>query len=491
MNSKQIVIPLEDINKLKQIISEHKDSSIVIDIPSNERFAAIQSPEIIIGDNIEYFKTLQNENISFVYENKMFPIKQVLNDELFIQQIANEISSYDFSPLETHIAIYSIVINFKQYNLEQDGTSHHQSRSLYEYLNNNFFCCAGACNLMNNLHHRLNIPCTFLTHNPLKYEEGQNMTYDLETGVPIVMGHATNQVYIKDDKYKIDGYFTSDATTYKNRECALITNEYFRKLLMNDEELQKELPDYEIMSYVLLGKDPEMLKEIFSDEVEKQICLESLKQFDPILYELYKNIDPNNLEDLDKINAYIEQKIEPVPHKNLALLNASTVVKSKIYKNITNEDLQKLKTSYFLNCQKFKEDKLCSLFFAQELIQTNGMCTLSQIEEKYQMSNVDIMDKLIPYIWSDVEDYEYFGSYSPIGLIWQRRFSNSILDNKDVLEQEGFTFKFSYDGEKLLQIKFPKLELENKTINEIIEELNNQKQYFLKYYLELENEQKL
>ncbi len=125
MNSKQIVIPLEDINKLKQIISEHKDSSIIIDIPSNERFAAIQSPEIIIGDNIEYFKTLQNENISFVYENKMFPIKQVLNDELFIQQIANEISSYGFSPLETHIAIYSIVINFKQYNLEQDGTSHH------------------------------------------------------------------------------------------------------------------------------------------------------------------------------------------------------------------------------------------------------------------------------------------------------------------------------------------------------------------------------
>ncbi len=36
-----------------------------------------------------------------------------------------------------------------------------------------------------------------------------------------------------------------------------------------------------------------------------------------------------------------------------------------------------------------------------------------------------------------------------------------------------------------------KIDLENKTINEIIEELNNQKQYFLKYYLELENKQKL
>lgn len=116
--------------------------------------------ELVICDNIEFFEELakNNININFKYNtgNRKISLQEVLLDEHFLQTAVEDIKSKGFSPLEQLVAVYDIAKVFKEYRKEEESSGYlSESRSLYEYLNNEYMVCAGYADLIANLGHRL------------------------------------------------------------------------------------------------------------------------------------------------------------------------------------------------------------------------------------------------------------------------------------------------------------------------------------------------
>ena len=152
--------------------------------------------EFIIHDHLDFFEEMAKsenaENIKFRYSSgsSEFSLDKIIEDEKFIQTIANEIKEKQFSPLERMVAIYDMAQAIKPY-VDEGKTD--DSRTLHEYLNNNYMVCAGYANFIKNIGHMLGehysqISCNF--------------------GGP----HARNYVNLVDDKYEVNGFYGLDAT---------------------------------------------------------------------------------------------------------------------------------------------------------------------------------------------------------------------------------------------------------------------------------------
>ncbi len=125
-----------------------------------------------------------------------------------IKKQADEIKKLGLSPMETIMYVYDQVRN-RVYTFENEDESCFKSRDLSEVMFGDKIVCAGYANLFSGLFHYIGI---------------DNLVVQLMDKNNPKIGHARNVIYVKDDKYGIDGVYYFDSTWDSKRKNE--TDEY-------------------------------------------------------------------------------------------------------------------------------------------------------------------------------------------------------------------------------------------------------------------------
>lgn len=113
-----------------------------------------------------------------------------------LDDMANEIKSYNYSPFEALIHAYDLVRE-RVYNLEDENESSNVSRDLTSVLLGDKIVCVGFSKILMSILNKIGI---------------SNSIVDLDDIDKHGSGHVRNVVYLNDPKYKIDGIYYLDAT---------------------------------------------------------------------------------------------------------------------------------------------------------------------------------------------------------------------------------------------------------------------------------------
>lgn len=223
-----------DIAQYKAEKQKYADTKFVIVIDQEQAYAnnhaelfsnineaiseGLQPQDIVVGINGCSFRyktkqweqikklrdKLQSKNIAFGFEdsNNTWNIDDVESANKQIVEIADNIRRKHLSPFEMLIVAHDECLS-KEYVEEQGDEHWSQSRSVYGVLNSDRIVCVGYSTLLSGILQEIdnkNIKCYInrvATSDDNKFADGL---------------HANVVVYIKDDKYGIDGYYYIDPT---------------------------------------------------------------------------------------------------------------------------------------------------------------------------------------------------------------------------------------------------------------------------------------
>ncbi len=118
----------------------------------------------------------------------------------------NEGNIKELSPLEKYLAVYRIVTNFSHYEENEMSSNDDSSRALYQLIDSKktFMVCLGYSNLLVDLLRRVGIiDCIPVSVVAMPF--GSTFSYAFPN-------HSRVSVYLKDDKYGIEGIFMADPT---------------------------------------------------------------------------------------------------------------------------------------------------------------------------------------------------------------------------------------------------------------------------------------
>lgn len=230
-----VKLAFENIDPLIYIENNNDllDKKIVLDecvrIDEQDKILELIKKYENVIDNI--YITMQN-NSGYVLLKDCILAQQKIKEE------ANYINSLDLSPFEKVMYTYDF-IKRHEYNMESEEESEFESRNLNNILFGDRIVCAGFANYFDALLRHMNFSCdkTLLS-------DRRGEPYN---------GHVRNCVYIKDDKYNIDGAYYFD-TTFDSKDSSFPYNyikyRYFAKtrneidLLDNDTFLYDNFPYY-------------------------------------------------------------------------------------------------------------------------------------------------------------------------------------------------------------------------------------------------------
>ena len=179
--SKKIVLRemlnITDYDKLIELINKYKDiiDKIYVSLSGNANYVSL----------LDCYKTMK-----------------------VIKQQADDIKKLRLSPMETIMYVYDQVRN-RVYTFEDEDESCFKSRDLSEVMFGDKIVCEGYANIFHALLHYIGI---------------ENFVVFLTEKKDSQSGHVRNVIYIKDDKYNIDGVYYFDPTWNSKRKNE--TNEY-------------------------------------------------------------------------------------------------------------------------------------------------------------------------------------------------------------------------------------------------------------------------
>lgn len=119
----------------------------------------------------------------------------------------------DLSPFEKFIYAYNVTKRYKEYKENPDNKD--MSRNLYEILQNEYMVCVGFARMLEDLCSKLGIKTQdYGVSVDISYENiiDESIVPEAEEIVAERAGHARLMVYLKDEKYGLDGYYISDPT---------------------------------------------------------------------------------------------------------------------------------------------------------------------------------------------------------------------------------------------------------------------------------------
>ena len=354
-------INIEDvIHRLKELGYNNR---IVIDIIDKELFNKF----ILNKDNIDY------DNIYINSDNMEVSLKNYLRFEKQLYEMIEP--AKELSPFERYIFAYNKVKKFKKYRENEEDRE--SARNLYSILENKYMVCVGFAKMFGDLLNKLGIP-------------NKDIDLDVDTSydeidaslknIPVLdkttemVGHARRYVYIKDDKYDIDGFYISDPTWDNDLE-----HDFYNHLAFTDEEASfakryiwiykwnsselfnvNSIEDFYKKINFLLSRDNFFkgnIKNLVNDLINNQINLLD-KTFVEELKNKYSFIDeynwPSDINDLlYDLGDYI------VKHTNKEL-SGSTIIDAveNVYKNAygyNNDELEEKISSVIYDNKKEQE----------------------------------------------------------------------------------------------------------------------------------------
>lgn len=463
----RVYIELNDLDSVKKGLEYLKNNEIkqdlFIKIPQNE------NKEFIISDNIDFFEKLaeDNININFKYNTgaNEISLKQVIDNEHFMQHVAEDIKSKNFSPLEELIAVYDITKVFKPYKEDKSSHNSSASRGLYEYLGNEYMVCAGYADLINNLGHRLGLNVS-------------KIHLDLDKFTGETEGHARNYSNIVDSKYGIDGFYVLEPTWEQNgiakstsgRGTCEYARSSYTKFLQTTEEGRNNYKDGKI---IVEGYD-DFLTSNTPDELRRAI---SKNKFD--VYTIMELLDPDfskkieglNIDKDDDANVvidYFKSKInKPVPKKTL--LDAIINVKKTIYLNYSEQDFEDMRMGYstvlpFGNYgSNYQIDSLYGKeydeFIERRYNDIKDIPIKQAEEENPQLMVTSILTLKRKEALKDDKIFAKYNSSSAFR-VTDKKYLDLLRQNEDKLKNIGFEIEDTEEeiNDENLILKFPKIE---------------------------------
>lgn len=205
-----------NINSINWNIEHNRDKKIILELPVSY-FNSKIFEKIVDLDAIEFESR----------DGHIYKPNDILRENIKFENMINNIKNSTLSLFEKFISIYSFVTNYKPYKLG-DNNFFDIGRSPYLFLNDDYINCVGICQFLCILCRQVGINIAMLAD-----EENE---------------HAICYFYIKDDKYGIDGYFSTDPTNdtksdvnseskYHNMIRRITVNNDFEKFLNSNTQL--------------------------------------------------------------------------------------------------------------------------------------------------------------------------------------------------------------------------------------------------------------
>lgn len=258
-----------------------------------------------INDKKTFNKYIFDKN--FDYSNMFFgddpkvPLEYYKKCEKKLDSIVE--SAKELSPLEKYLYFYNIVAKYKEYNDNENDID--ASRNIYFILFNEYMVCVGFANLLSELCKRAGIKTidydvTFDT----SYDDTDLFTIPIPEKIPIEKGeHLRLKVYIKDEKYGVEGIYIADPT-WDN----FMSHDLFIHALLTEEQMSKEsryffVKDYIIWKLLYSAKSMDEFYTIYSMMSKYYSCEEDFI-FDMI--NEYKNLDIDFYNNLVEKYPYIK-----------------------------------------------------------------------------------------------------------------------------------------------------------------------------------------
>ena len=282
-------------------------------------------------------------NLNKLILNKIFidqpMVLTTLKDYIYYENILYKMvePAKKLSPLEKYIYVYNIVKNYKEYKECKENKAY--SRQLYRILFNDFIVCVGFSELLSDLLNKLDINNYILSVMiDSKKVKGRYIT-----------NHERLYIYLKDEKYKINGYYLSDPTwdnylDYDLYTYMLFTNskndlakhfQYDDKfIIFNVNSLEEFYYKYNELKNKFELKDEDIINYLLS----------ILKNLEPNIYNELKN-NYNNKLILEKIGNHLLKKVNKDINKKKIWKGVRTIYsKSYGYKNVCvmNDEINKV-----------------------------------------------------------------------------------------------------------------------------------------------------
>lgn len=437
------IVCLEDLENAIKIIKENNLKNVT--------FVPIVMKEKYFSDKLEVLKELNDNgveiNFQYIESEAKISLQEVIEDEEFLENIVKEIKDKDFSPLEKLIAVYDIVKGFKPYHLgidERGQEKYSSSRGLYEILKNKDIVCVGYANLMENLCYRLGLN---VVHFPL---DGTRDGYRF--------GHEINYVYLVDEKYGIDGYYTLDPTEEHGGKIEILKDfpfevaksQYERFLLTTLETKRKMYKEGVICDSIdetFLANNPiefnstvnklnSMAMFDFTKQQNNMEQIDSLEEMDPELKKYIENIKnpfySMEQEDFSQFSKYTQERTNKSIDKR-KLLDAIINVKRKIYKNFFEQDFEDMKMMYSIYppfAQTNENGQVIGSLYGNEYFKYAGRRYL-----QLRKMDEDLIEKQNPCLW-----WEQISEYGQIavrrGIYTEEEFSKYCEKIQEAIKRE-------------------------------------------------------
>lgn len=357
----EVIVLDFDINKSTKYLEKNKElynKTIVINASIYDDFNKEEVSKII--------KNIPNLYIKIEQNSELITFEDFIKTKEIIDNKVKEIETFNFSPLEQIMYAYDIA---KDHIYKEDNKVENEnvSRNLTSVLLGDQIVCVGYAEIFNTILNRLGIKSTIIRLDNIDNKPG----------------HAINAVYIKDEKYNINGvyYFdpTGDRKKYENSNLHTLQYKYFARTISQRDSLEKKLVDKKtkfITPYIKMSSPEEASEiviksisnllfayEVFGDSnvLEKLISIIKSINYLSSLSESQERIEaclaiPSEREKLlDTLQTQIKLKVEKVFKYFMKPINADTLV--EVLYNVR-------KQQYYNNPEKYpfsKEDFLAAI----------------------------------------------------------------------------------------------------------------------------------
>lgn len=298
--SKDIIISYNE-NSIEGAIklAKYLKGNIILE---NTNIALTKYKDIL---NKYFLSDMNRSDISFYYQENNKPISMIelYNTSLIVDNIVSKVRSTNLSPIESIMYVYD---NIKKRIYKKDEKNYHNSSDVNLVLTGDAIVCSGYSNVFNAI-----LRCLDISAMPL---------------ISTTANHQRSIIYIRDEKYNIDGVYTFDPTWDRKKDKE--DNNYINKynyFAMPLSLSNKSAPDD--FSRVLSLSFDEIIKCNENITNEKNIAtIRTIdKIFEFILGKSFTDIETESFDSLS-INKTIDK-----------LNKAHTLVLSKIKTNFLEE----------------------------------------------------------------------------------------------------------------------------------------------------------
>ena len=188
-----------------------KPSDILFGYDNNYQKKTFTQAELNNLKKLEKIYKLSGVKVGIFDWLNIFDYKSVANADKIIKEKANEIKKNNYSPIEKLLHAYLIVSDREYMREDVNFDDPSKSRSVYGILNNKEIVCCGYSEYLRAIVNELGDENLKVFANAVATKYYEHAKLDLGW-------HQNNIVYIKDDKYKIDGFYYLDPTwDYKKK----------------------------------------------------------------------------------------------------------------------------------------------------------------------------------------------------------------------------------------------------------------------------------